>query len=286
MASPKLGYLFRSARGWFRSQRWTCPNCGSAEWKIVSSKYLVTSLVRCQSCQILYRAPTDQPGFGNDFYQEDYQSGLTTRCPSPSELAALKAARFRGTEKDFSERLALLDALGVKPPARLLDYGASWGYGTWQLEQAGYEVVGYDVSRARAKYAREQLNVNVVDELKSVPTDFAVFFSCHVLEHLPNLSEVLQFARQRVHSGGLFIALTPNGSSKRLQRAPGRYHRAWGAVHPLLLDEQFYRKCFAGLPKLLATSPYDLERIRQWDLNSDCTLDLSGDELFVVTVLQ
>ncbi len=47
--------------------------------------------------------------------------------------------------------LALLDEMGLKPPARILDAGCGWGVTLDALEQRGYRAVGMDISRrARA----------------------------------------------------------------------------------------------------------------------------------------
>src|SRR5690349_3957887 len=109
----RFNYLFRSARGWSNHARRTCPNCGHARHQPVKRKYLVTALVRCENCQILFRIPTDVPSFAANFYQEEYQSGFTTDCPSAEELDKLKENRFVGSPKDFSSRLRLLEALSI-----------------------------------------------------------------------------------------------------------------------------------------------------------------------------
>ena len=35
----------------------TCPNCGSHEATMVDRKYLVTKLMRCANCRLLFRVP-------------------------------------------------------------------------------------------------------------------------------------------------------------------------------------------------------------------------------------
>lgn len=280
----KSKYFSRSARAWLDKKRWACPNCESKRWTLVKRKYVVTALVRCDNCDILYRAPTDPPSFGETFYQREYQSGFTTDCPTPDGLQRLKSSAFRGTAKDFSQRTLLLKALHITPGSRILDYGASWGYGTWQLLQAGYQVVGYEISRRRARYAREMMELDVVDDMKEIRGRFDVFFSCHVLEHVPCVHAVLELARNFLRSGGLFVALTPNGSRDRMTSQRVEYHRNWGAVHPNYLDERFYQKCFRSLPRLIATTPFDLGEIRRWNRVSDAVHNLSGDELLVAAV--
>jgi 2-polyprenyl-3-methyl-5-hydroxy-6-metoxy-1,4-benzoquinol methylase len=281
----RFEYLYRSARGWMHHARRTCPNCDCAQYRPVKRKYLVTALVRCENCQILFRIPTDAPSFAADFYQEAYESGFTTDCPSPDELQTLKANRFVGSPKDFSSRLRLLKALSIPRGARIVDYGASWGYGSWQMQTAGWDVTGYEISAPRARYAREMVGVPVFDNLDAVSGLFDVFFSSHVLEHVPRVDDAFQIARRFLRPRGLFIAFTPNGCEARMETDTDRYHRSWGAVHPVCLDDRFYTHVLKGSPKLIATSPYDLARIERWDRRSDEIHDRSGEELLLVTVL-
>lgn len=275
----RLSYFARSA--WFstRADRRRCPNCGCAEFDLLKRKYIFTALGRCRHCRILYRMPTDLPQFNAKFYQNTYSSGFTTDCPTPEVLAHLKRTRFQGTPKDFAGRISLLHALGVEPGQRVLDFGASWGYGVWQLLQAGFDAVGFEISQPRARYAREMLVVNVVENLEEVNGPFDAVFACHLLEHVARPFEIFEWVPGVLRPGGLLVAITPNGSMECLKTDPARYHRGWGQVHPFYLDHQFYNTTFHSRPKLLASWPYDLRAIARWDHRSDCRLDMSGWEL-------
>jgi predicted O-methyltransferase YrrM len=100
---------------------------------------VVTELRRCEQCQLLFRSPTDPPDLGEAFYQEEYRSGFTTDCPDADTLKTLVRDEFRGSGKDFRRHIELLDALGAKPgEARVLDFGASWGYATWQFANSSF----------------------------------------------------------------------------------------------------------------------------------------------------
>jgi len=275
----RLRYFARSAWLSTRADRRRCPNCGCAEFDLVKRKYVFTALRRCQNCRILYRTPTDSPSLNSNFYQDTYSSGFTTDCPTPDLLAKLKRTGFRESPKDFAPRISLLQALGVQPGQRVLDFGASWGYGVWQLGQAGYDVMGFEISRPRARYAREMLGVNVIDNLRDIPGSFDAVFACHLLEHVPRPSQVVDWLPQVLQPGGLFVALTPNGSLECMKTDPARYHRSWGQVHPFYLDKEFYHATFRSQPKLLASWPYDLKELTRWDRRSECRLDLSGWEL-------
>ena len=204
--------------------------------------------------------------------------------PAPAELSRLLAADFKGSEKDYSTYLDVLSALGCRPAAAILDYGCSWGYGSWQLARAGYRVAGLEISKTRRTYASEQLGVQMCDESSAASGQFDIFFTSHVLEHVPSILEVTRFARRALKPGGWFIAFTPNGSAAFRDADPKSWNHLWGQVHPNFLDEQFYAQLFDGVPNLLASSPYSDRHIPDW-VSGGCgsvKLPLSGPELLVL----
>jgi len=241
-----------------------CPACGSAKAECLDRKYAVVILVHCQICALMFRTPTTSVAEIAPYYQEDYQLGFTTEMPDATALAQLKAGKFRDIGKDFSDRLELLRRLGARPGQRLLDFGWSWGCGSWQFEQAGYEVQSFEISQPRADYARTMLNVNVKSALSGMAGQFDIFFSAHVMEHVPNPAETIRSALERLKPGGLFMALTPNGLLQQRAANPEAWHQAWGLNHPNMLGEVFYARCFTGLPQFYAANPYGAAQLEDF----------------------
>ncbi len=142
--------------------------------------------MRCEACGLLYRRPQEPEGFAERFYQEEYQSALTTALPEPDALETMLASAFRGTEKDLGDKIETFRALGLPAGARILDYGSSWGYGVWQLNVAGYQAEGFEVSRPRAGYGRRSLGVTIhTDTSQLAKNAYDAVFTNHVLEHVP-----------------------------------------------------------------------------------------------------
>jgi 2-polyprenyl-3-methyl-5-hydroxy-6-metoxy-1,4-benzoquinol methylase len=286
--AKRWGYLFRSLRGWTQRDRRCCPYCGADGHAVVKRSHLVTALVRCTSCELLFRKPTDSVEFNEGYYQDAYDCLYVTDLPTPEGLQTFLSTGFAASSMDFSQRIGVLKALGIRPGARLLDFGASWGYASWQFGKAGYDTVGYEVARPRAAYAREKLHVRVEDDSAKLDGQFDVFFSSHVIEHLPTPRLAFDLAEQKLKKGGLFVAITPNGSIDFLRANAAEYHRGWSAIHPLYLDDRFYRRRFHDRPKLLCSttygSPYEATGLSRWNRRDDLTLDLSESELLLVTV--
>jgi len=283
----RVRYFITSTRKTLLGQCLACPSCGSVESVVVCRKYIVTALHRCNACHLLFRSPTTTDEESRLFYQDTYSQGFTTDTPSLYQLDKLKTSGFKGSEKDYTQYLDILSEIGCKPGDSLLDYGCSWGYGSWQFGQAGYAVTAFEISLQRSQYAKTYLGINVETSLGNVRGPFDIFFSAHVIEHVPSVSNSLQFARQVLKLGGWFVAFTPNGSELFRARQPKSWKYSWGLVHPNLLDDLFYSNGFKSDLHLLASSPYDLESIKQWASSpqGNISLDLSGDELLIIAKL-
>src|SRR6185437_4483029 len=124
----------------------SCASCSSEDTQKIVRKALVTVLYECNACGLRFRVPKDNVASSEEFYQRAYKQGSTTDYPTPSELDRLTATGFKDSNKDFATYIDVIRAVGLKPNAVTLDYGSSWGYGSWQLRQAGYHVYSFEIS--------------------------------------------------------------------------------------------------------------------------------------------
>ena len=74
--------------------------------------------------------------------------------------------------------VSVLTKLGLNRGNTIFDYGCSWGYGSYQLVQAGFEVISFEVAPSRRRFAREKLGVTTVDDMA---TDLDLHFDCFFL---------------------------------------------------------------------------------------------------------
>lgn len=241
-----------------------CPSCGSRDSKVTKRKFIVTALHCCQDCGLLFRVPKQTAEEANEFYQDAYQSGMTTELPNEHQLERFKETQFIGTKKDYTTYIDVLRALQVEEGKSVFDYGASWGYGTWQFTQAGFRAYGLEISKPRADYARVMLGCMMVDHVEQLPEAVDVFFSAHVIEHLNDPNILWQAATQSLKRDGTLVILMPNGEPKRAKQSKS-YHQMWGQLHPLLLskqslDDMAERHGFTGVAY---SSPYNLEAVKQ-----------------------
>jgi len=275
----KLRYLIWAGTH-FMGADTACPACNEAQTLLLKRKYGVTALYRCPSCEVMFRVPKPSVEAEARFYQKDYNQGFTTDCPDTDELEKLKHDCFSGTERDYSAYIAVLRAAGLGQGSSVFDFGCSWGYGSWQLNHAGYRVYSYELSRPRARYAAENLQCEVYppDEL---PEKVDCFFSAHVIEHLTNPRTMWETARDVLKPGGKMVAFLPNGDPE-LEQVNRNYHQLWNQVHPLLLSALALSRMgeLFGFDVRCYTKPYDLREIAGRGGGK-----LTGDELLVVGTL-
>lgn len=283
-AAQRLAYLAWASLARCAKWRPACPECGSPNSARVDRKYVVTELRRCRSCRLMYRIPHDSPTFNRWFYNLFYSQGFTTDVPDQTALDAMLVSGFKDTPKDFDRYIEVLRMLGARPGQRLFDFGASWGYGSWQLRRAGFEVVASEISRSRRHFASEKLGVSTVEDpfdpqfREEFAGRFDIFFSSHVLEHVPQPGRVWTLARELLRSGGLFVAITPNGAEEARRTNP-EWRKLWGLVHPNLIDDEFYLARFSAPARLVASLPLDPHALSDWAAGGDTRLSLSGGEL-------
>ena len=277
----RLRYLAWAARYSVGARDTNCPACGTQATTIIRRKYLVTSLWECASCRLRFRVPKDSKEKSSHFYQDTYAQGFTTDCPSDEVLSSLVARNFSGAEKDFGGYIDILRAVGLKDGDSILDFGCSWGYGSWQLSHAGFKVHSYEISKPRAAFARTKLGCNVLASLADLTERVDCFFSSHVIEHLPDPNVMWNAASVVLSARGVMVCFCPNGSPG-LESTYGHttYDRLWGKVHPLLITPNFLRRNSArhGYEVRLYSRPFAIDALA----TSHEEPNLQGDELCMI----
>jgi len=257
----KAKYLFESIAKAAKLSKYKCPSCGMISHKTVDRKLMITTLRHCLNCDLQYRTPTTSEQESKTFYEEEYsQPGLTTDLPSREELFKLIECDFIETEKDHSHLKDLLRLLASekKDRLRVLDYGANWGYGVYQIDKfpTVSECVGYEYSDVRRRYGQENLGIRYVEEKEFGDEKFDLIFSSHVIEHMFNPSLLLSHAEMLLKKDGWLVIVCPNGSySARI--ANQRWSKLWGSVHPNLISDQYLCSLFSWYKGGIYNEQYD-----------------------------
>uniref|UniRef100_A0A7C3SIA5 Class I SAM-dependent methyltransferase n=1 Tax=Desulfobacca acetoxidans TaxID=60893 RepID=A0A7C3SIA5_9BACT len=282
----RFGYLAASLKKVLTFQPKSCPACWSGATLRLKTKHLITSLRLCTSCRLMFRYPKDDGGGNFAFYPHPYRENHTP-LPDSEELGLLLENNFSNTGLDFSLYLKVMQALAIKPRMKVLDFGCSWGYGTYQLCQAGYDAVGFEIRKPQAQFGQKCLGLTIFrDPLETATVfmrTFDLILASHVLEHLPYLHGVFEWLEGLMKPGALLIAFCPNGNLERARNG-AQIHQLWGQKRPLLLDASFLQTKFAqlGWTSRFASSPYDLNRISRWPEEDSDPAPLLGEELLAV----
>ncbi|SIO66044.1 2-polyprenyl-3-methyl-5-hydroxy-6-metoxy-1,4-benzoquinol methylase [Singulisphaera sp. GP187] len=110
--------------------------------------------------------------------------------------------------------LTLLERLGIRPPAKVLDAGCGWGVTLEALEAKGYAPRGLDVSPSiLAKLDRPDRRLIEADLTRPLPNDvetFDVVIALDVIEHLDDdRAAVATLGQLAKPGGGLVIVSVP-----------------------------------------------------------------------------
>ncbi len=271
-----------------KPERLLCPSCGGRPSEVLDRRFLILSLARCSACGLLYRLPTDEPQNVEEYYQGEYADPTITEIPDAAELESLVADRFK-SKFNRSEQVGLVRHILGEGSFKVLDYGCSWGYASWQFLHAGFEVEGFEIGRQRAEHARSWLGIPVFSDLSQLGGSYDLVFSCHVFEHVPQLKATLDKLVHVLKPGGYLLAITPNGSVEARNHDPAIWHKLWGNRHPIFLDHAYWFNYFKDWPKMsfsrhafkgARSLPYD--SISDAMMQQSSLLDMTGDELYLI----
>lgn len=281
----KLKYFFRSLLN--LNQPKICPNCGSQGHVVVDAKYFVTKLLKCNNCLLQYRHPTDSVAFLENFYQAEYKANYSTETYTITDFPTATAleSQMKKNFPDKRDHSGYASALLKKNTGRVLDYGASWGYSVYQLNKAGFNAEGFEISKVRAEFGKK-LGVTIYTQHDDVPGSLDMIMSNHVIEHLSIISEFINFAKLKLYGDGIFMAFCPNGSDVYRKREPDIFHVNWGFLHPNYLDVKYASRLFRNNPYLILTGDWDynIEELAQWDGVSQCIgTKKDGKELLIIS---
>ncbi len=266
-----------------------CPYCSNTQTTEIDRKYFVTRLLACNECKLYFRHPLESIESNKAFYQDDYveADGITTDMPNQEELQELKNTAFskypeRNATKNLSIFKSLFDNLSDK---KIVDYGASWGYFSYQFKEKGMNVRSYEISQPRANFGNKNLSLNIKTQVTDLDANNDIFFSSHVIEHLPSIKDMLTLAKSLLTKDGYFIALCPNGSKDYAKIQPDNFHKVWGKVHPNLLNVDFYKYIFSNNPYFIGSNPYDFQAMKLWNKNNQIITNTQGEELLIIVKL-
>jgi 2-polyprenyl-3-methyl-5-hydroxy-6-metoxy-1,4-benzoquinol methylase len=278
----KINFLVKTFGKYATLQSASCPYCNGDQTRIVEWKKGIWQLRQCQGCSLNFRFPKDNPRENVNFYQKRYRQENVTDLPRAEDLPRHISDRFKGFGRDMTTHLETVKK--ILPSGRVLDYGCSWGYGVYQFGQAGYQAVGFEISRPRVEYGRNTLKVDLTSDIATIASgQFDAIYSSHVLEHIPEPRAVLETFQRLLKPGGKLFLYVPNCSGDQARRLGVKWGPMIGEKHVLALTAEFFHLNLPrhGFSTEFSSSPYGGEP-RPYGGGWDSM----GEELLVVGTLQ
>lgn len=148
---------------------------------------------------------------------------------------------------NFRRRLSTL--LELQPPSqrgRLYEVGAAYGFFLAEARESYEHVSGIDISADAARYARDEIGVDVVADdylSEQLPEPVDVVCMWDTIEHLSRPREFIEKAARDLRPGGL-LALTTGDIDSLNARLRGR---RWRMIHPPTHLHYFSRRTLVRL---------------------------------------
>ena len=164
---------------------------------------LINQVVQCKKCRFVYTNPRES----NREILNKYNNYVDHRY--------LKEDNAR--QKNMGRVLKYIGEVS-SPPGKWLDVGCSTGFFLREIEKAGWKAYGYEPSKWASDYARNELNLNVingqVEDLKVFPDNFfdvvsLVLVFAHIVRPIQAISEI----RRVLKKEGILFVQTPDFGS-------------------------------------------------------------------------
>ena len=189
------------------------------------------SLYQCKKCQLVFLNPQPEPAELGAFYPEDYgphDPGKNPgKIPEKTRMDSFRQFVFSGGDTKYRSLKSLLARLYNTLAYRsipshfengvLLDVGSGLGTYLLLLKALGWRVHGIEANRSAARYAQNQLGLDVkggyFEDAVFPDNYFDVITMWHSLEHFPDPGSILLKANSLLKPGGVLLIGVPNYAS-------------------------------------------------------------------------
>ena len=202
-----------------------CAVCGRMLPPVIA-RFERRSFYRCPKCRIigLYRFECRENEYGPEYFDTEYRDQYGRSYLE--DFASIKAAA--------APRLDLIQRR--VSGGRLLDVGCAYGPFLQAAAQRGFQAQGLDISPEAVRYVQDHLGIPAeAGSFSSTTTLPGRIFDAvslwYVIEHFPDLGNVLGILARRVRVGGVLAFSTPNGRGISGRRSLKSFLRASPADH-------------------------------------------------------
>lgn len=231
-----------------------CVACDSLDFISSPTTKPARQLIQCKRCGSSYTYPQYIPTELEKYYSEAYYGPENVKFMHLFETLVgwFTARRAQGIHEM------------VSPHCRILEVGCGRGLLLKQLAQFGHECYGSERSELAAQRARKTAGLRIfttpLEQSGLEPKSFDLVILWHVLEHLEEPEQHLNFLNRLLKPGGLLLLEVPNYTSLQ-SLIFGKY---W--FH-LDLDRHLYHFSKNGLKELLGKTRFQIESLSTFSLD-------------------
>ncbi|MDX2172458.1 MAG: class I SAM-dependent methyltransferase [Bacteroidota bacterium] len=241
-----------------------CPVCKAESFSsfLTCKDYTVSqedfSIVSCNSCNFKFTNPRPEDYKLGDYYKsEDYISHSNTSKGFISKL--YKSVR----NYTLNKKLKLIS--GYVSRGTILDYGCGTGMFLNVCQNSGWKAFGMEPDEGARKIASE-MGLNVFSDKGKIETyigneRFDIITLWHVLEHVTDLEETLNFFKTKLNQNGALIIAVPNYTSFDAKH----YKEFWAAYD---VPRHLYHFEIETIQKLLSPCGFKLVETKPMKFDS------------------
>lgn len=192
-----------------------CPICGNQTFKerFTCKDYTATqenfNLVSCTQCEFMITTPRPEDSELGKYYLSDDYISHSNKAVSLIDKVYLAARNYT-----LAWKRKLILKHSTRSEKKLLDYGCGTGAFIQATSNDNWQSSGVEPSLAARDEAKKITQLPIYSSLEEINDQaFDAITLWHVLEHVPDLNELLQKLKSILnHNGTMFIAV-PNHNS-------------------------------------------------------------------------
>lgn len=192
-----------------------CPLCKSGHFfnYMVVKDHAVSqesfSICKCSDCALLFTNPRpDQNNIGQYYQSKNYISHQDATSNFTDFIYKLVR------KITIRQKVKWINEFG-SGKGRLLDFGSGTGYFLKAAAKNGWEVRGVEPNPTAASIAREKQNQIIYEDIASLQNEkkFDTITLFHVLEHVHDLKQTMEFLNDKLKKRGTLFIAVPNFNS-------------------------------------------------------------------------